>query len=87
MAPGESILVATAEIRPMTQIYNSGPDIALIPGNIGWAQGDTYQFTFNNTAGVGTFIRNLDRVYQASQYLTLDIPVSDYPTISDTLIA
>ena len=87
MAGGESILVATAEIRTMVPLYTSGPDVALLPGNVPWAQGDTYQFAFANDAGVGTFIRNLDRVYQASQYPTLDIPVSLYPTISNSLIA
>jgi hypothetical protein len=86
MVGGESVLLDNFEFRPMTELYPDGPTVAAIPGSIGWAVGDTYTFSVANSAGVDTFVRNLDRIFNISD-LDIPVPVSGTPTVLDSLIS
>lgn len=85
MNAAETIELATTELIQMDTLYTGGPDVAFLPGNVGWAQNDSYELVVTSTADTTTFVGNLLRLYPtiAPSY---DIPVAAIPTISDALI-
>lgn len=85
LSSGESILLDTSELVPMTSAYVGGPQFGFLPGNAGWSINDTYNFTVANSADVTSFIRCIDRVYNI-RTLQIDLPTASSPTISDSLI-
>ena len=86
MVATEAVRLATVELIPMTSAYTGGPDLAVLPGSVGFAVNDTYSFAVANSGGTGTFVGNLERVYGISS-LGINVPVSATPTQDDTLIS
>lgn len=86
MNAAESIRLDNVELIPMQSTYVGGPDIAFVPGNVGWAFNDTYTFAVTNSADTGSFVKLFDRLYN-TRARDLDLPVAGSPTISDSLIS
>ncbi len=78
--------IANLIVKPFVEVYANGPQVITVPGNINAAIGDTYSLAVENSAGVDTFVRCLDRLY-GLRTLRVDLPVDPSPTILDSKIS
>lgn len=86
MAAAERLEVDDFIIKPLLELYTYGPQVVAYPGSINAAAGDRYVTSVANNASTLTFIRNIDRLYNAREN-RLEFPVSASPTISNGLIS
>ena len=90
LTDGRSVYIDKASLGQMTQMYTSGPFLAVHSGSVPFMQGDYGTCQITNSRGVGgtlsTFQTLWDQLFGMRQ-LDLLLPSSSSPTISDDLIA
>lgn len=82
---GKSLYLDLAAVAQGQLLYQGGPYMAAFAGATPTALNDTYTAAVTTTAGVGTFVRGLDRLY-GLRSLGVAFPTDASPTVPDSLI-
>ncbi len=87
LTTGTSVYIDLVQGVAATELYASGPYVALFSGGTPATRGDTFSIAYANNEGVASFVRGLDRVFNMRS-LRIQLPSngSGSETISDSLI-
>jgi len=91
LSNGRGVYLAKLTMTAMTQIYNSGPFVAIHAGSTPFATGDYTYVNVTNSRGAGgtlsTWQTTFAQLYNFMIYYDILLPSSLTPTISDNLIS
>lgn len=82
---GHHLDLSLASLTPATQLYQGGPYVAAISGQLRTAFNDKWKIVMTNSLSTKSFARGFDRVY-GIRSLGIYFPSSTSPTISDALV-
>lgn len=82
----EVIVIDTASLQEMTQLYDGGPYVGICAGAVDFAINDSFSIAAANNLTTTSFARSLDRLFDL-RGLGLKIPSAASETLSDSLIS